>query len=291
MTLIDLLQSNPIAFTVIVTILGLLIGSFLNVVIHRLPIMMERQWRVEHAEMVGVETEAAAQEKYNLIVPRSRCPQCGHAIGVLENIPVLSYLALRGKCSQCGTRIPVRYPVVEILTAAISCAVAWRFGFGWQAGAALLLSWALIALAFIDLDHYLLPDSITLPVLWAGLLASLYGVFVDSHASIIGAVAGYLSLWVVYKGFKWLTGREGMGYGDFKLLAVLGAWLGWQALPAVILLSSLVGAITGIAMIVLRGRDKNTPIPFGPYLAAAGWITLMWGEDMTHAYLNMAGVG
>lgn len=291
MALIDLLQSSPIVFTAIATILGLLIGSFLNVVIHRLPVMMERQWRAEHAQMNGAEAETTPQGKYNLVVPRSRCPQCGHAITALENIPVLSYLALRGKCSQCGARISARYPVVEILTAVVSCAVAWRFGFGWQTGAALLLSWALIALTFIDIDHYLLPDSITLPVLWAGLLLSLYGVFVDSHASIIGAAAGYLSLWSVYKGFKWLTGREGMGYGDFKLLAVLGAWLGWQALPAVILLSSLVGAVTGIAMILLRGRDKNIPIPFGPYLAAAGWIALMWGENITRVYMGMAGLG
>ncbi len=290
MTLIDYLQASPIAFIAIAGVLGLLVGSFLNVVIHRLPIMMERQWRAECAEFLGA-GEAPPQERFDLTAPRSRCPHCGHAITALENIPVVSYLVLRGKCSSCAARISVRYPLIEIFTAALSVAVAWRFGFGWAAGAALLLTWALVALSVIDFDHHLLPDSITLPFLWGGLALSLFNVFASSYASIIGAMAGYLSLWSVYMAFKLLTGREGMGYGDFKLLAMFGAWLGWQALPAVILLSSLVGAVVGISLVLLRGRDKNIPIPFGPYLAAAGWIALMWGEQITRAYLGMAGLG
>ncbi len=290
MTLLDYLQASPTAFIAIAGILGLLVGSFLNVVIHRLPIMMERQWRAECAEFLGA-GEAPPRERFDLAAPRSRCPHCGHAITALENIPVVSYLVLRGKCSSCGARISARYPLIEIFTAALSVAVAWRFDFGWAAGAALLLTWALVALSAIDFDHHLLPDSITLPFLWIGLALSLFSVFTSSYASIIGAMAGYLSLWSVYMTFKLLTGREGMGYGDFKLLAMFGAWLGWQALPMVILLSSLVGAVVGISLVLLRGRDKNIPIPFGPYLAAAGWIALMWGEQITRAYMGMAGLG
>lgn len=292
MTLLDYLLASPAAFIAIAGILGLLVGSFLNVVIHRLPIMMERQWRAECAEFLGAgEAASPPQERFDLAAPRSRCPHCGHAITALENIPVVSYLMLRGKCSSCGTKISARYPLIEIFTAALSVAVAWRFGFGWAAGAALLLTWALVALSVIDFDHHLLPDSITLPFLWGGLALSLFNVFASSYASIIGAMAGYLSLWSVYMAFKLLTGREGMGYGDFKLLAMFGAWLGWQALPVVVLLSSLVGAVVGISLVLLRGRDKNIPIPFGPYLAAAGWIALMWGEQITRAYLGMAGLG
>jgi leader peptidase (prepilin peptidase)/N-methyltransferase len=295
MNLIDYLQASPTVFIVIVGILGLLVGSFLNVVIHRLPIMMERQWRAECSEFLGAgESEARGsppQERFDLAAPRSRCPHCGHAITALENIPVVSYLVLRGKCSSCGARISARYPIIEVFTAVLSVAVAWRFGFGWAAGAALLLTWALVALSVIDFDHHLLPDSITLPFLWGGLALNLFNVFASSYASIIGAMAGYLSLWSVYMAFKLLTGREGMGYGDFKLIAMFGAWLGWQALPVVILLSSLVGAVVGISLVLLRGRDKNIPIPFGPYLAAAGWIALMWGEQITRAYLGMAGLG
>lgn len=286
MNIMDYLQGSPIVFIVIAGILGLLVGSFLNVVIHRLPIMMERQWRAECAEFLGT-GEVPPKERFDLVAPRSRCPHCGHAITALENIPVVSYLVLRGKCSSCGARISARYPIIEVFTAVLSVAVAWRFGFGWAAGAALLLTWALVALSVIDFDHHLLPDSITLPFLWGGLALSLFNVFASSYASIIGAMAGYLSLWSVYMAFKLLTGREGMGYGDFKLLAMFGAWLGWQALPVVILLSSLVGAVVGISLVLLRGRDKNIPIPFGPYLAAAGWIALMWGEQITRAYVGM----
>lgn len=292
--LFDYLQASPIAFIVLTAVLGLLIGSFLNVVIYRLPVMMDREWRAAcdetlspYSTLAGTQTEPP----FNLITPRSQCPKCKHAITALENIPVLSYLRLKGRCSECGAPISARYPLIEVLTASLSAIVGWHFGFGWAAGAALLLTWALIALSFIDFDHQLLPDSITLPFLWVGLTLSLFTIYVDSFNSIIGALTGYLSLWIVYMLFKVLTGKEGMGHGDFKLLAMLGAWLGWKSLLIVVLLSSLVGAIVGIALVLLRGRDKNIPIPFGPYLAAAGWITLLWGDDITRAYLRVAGLG
>ncbi|MEW6353863.1 MAG: A24 family peptidase [Pseudomonadota bacterium] len=289
--MLEYLHTTPWAFIVAAGILGLLVGSFLNVVIYRLPVMMEREWRAQCAELFEI-TDKAAPPRFNLVTPRSRCPHCGHAITALENIPVISYLFLRGKCSACGARIAARYPLVEILAALASVLVAWRFGFGAAALAALLLTWALIALSFIDLDHQLLPDAITLPFLWLGLALSVWngGLFVDSRAAIIGALAGYLSLWAVYWLFKLVTGKEGMGRGDFKLLALFGAWLGWQALPAIILLSSLAGAAAGIALIVTRGRDKNLPIPFGPYLALAGWITLLWGREISAAYWTLTGL-
>lgn len=287
------LAENLWAFTLSAAVLGLLVGSFLNVVIHRLPLMMERAWRSQCQELLGTgQSRSAAgqeQESFNLVAPRSRCPQCGHAISALENIPVISYLWLRGRCAGCGTAISPRYPLVELATALLSGITAWHFGFGWAAGAALALTWALIALSIIDFDHQLLPDDITLPLLWIGLLLSLFGLFADSSAAIIGAVAGYLSLWSIYILFKWATGKEGMGYGDFKLLAMLGAWMGWQALPVVIILSSVVGAALGVALILFRGRDKNIPIPFGPYLAAAGWLSLLWGHDITHWYFARLG--
>ena len=292
--LFDYLQASPIAFIVLTAVLGLLIGSFLNVVIYRLPVMMDREWRAAcedtlspHSTMAGTQTEPP----FNLITPHSQCPKCKHAITALENIPVLSYVRLKGRCSECGVSISLRYPLIEVLTATLSAIVAWHFGFGWTAGAALLLTWALIALSFIDFDHQLLPDSITLPFLWVGLTLSLFTIYVDSFNSIIGALTGYLTLWIVYMLFKVLTGKEGMGHGDFKLLAMLGAWLGWKSLLTVVLLSSLVGAIVGISLVLLRGRDKNIPIPFGPYLAAAGWITLLWGDDITRVYLRVAGLG
>ena len=294
--LFDYLQASPTAFIVLTAVLGLLVGSFLNVVIYRLPVMMEREWRTacdETLSPAGAQAEAAMAPvpPFNLITPRSQCPKCKHAITALENIPVLSYLRLKGRCAECGTHISMRYPIIEALTAALSAVVAWQFGFGWEAGAALLLTWALIALSMIDFDHQLLPDSITLPFLWVGLTLSLFPVYVDSFSSIIGALTGYLSLWMVYMLFKLLTGKEGMGHGDFKLLAMLGAWLGWKSLLTVVLLSSLVGAVVGISLVLLRGRDKNIPIPFGPYLAAAGWITLLWGDDITRIYLGVSGLG
>ena len=288
MDLLQLLQASPPVFIVVCGLLGLIVGSFLNVVIHRVPLMLDREWREQCRELLEQPPAEPTPESLNLVTPASRCPHCGHRIRAWENIPVLSYLLLRGRCSECGARISPRYPIVELLTGVLSATVAWHFGFGWQAGAALLLTWALIPLSAIDIDHQLLPDAITLPWLWLGLALSLWGVFVDSPTAIIGALAGYLALWTVYQLFKLVTGKEGMGYGDFKLLALLGAWMGWQQLPVIILLSSLVGAVVGIGMIILLGRDRQIPIPFGPYLAAAGWIALLWGHDLTRAYLHWA---
>ena len=277
--------SDLTVFSIFCAVIGLLVGSFLNVVIHRLPKMMDNDWRSQCAELHGQATLDA--EVLSLSVPRSRCPQCGHPITALENIPVISWLALRGKCSACRTPISPRYPIVEALTSLLSTLAAVHFGFGWAAAGALLLIWGLIALTFIDYDTQLLPDSITLPLLWAGLLLNLFGTYTDLQSAVVGAMLGYLSLWSVYWGFKLVTGKEGMGYGDFKLLAALGAWLGWQTLPLIILLSSLVGALLGIALIVLAKRGRNVPIPFGPYLATAGLIALIWGKELTQAYLRL----
>ncbi len=288
--IVVLLQQNGAVFVVIAVILGLVIGSFLNVVIYRLPKILERSWRQQCQEMLTPDEATATQPTYNLVVPRSACPHCGHLIGTLENIPLVSYLLQKGRCKHCGERISVRYPLIELLTAVLSGVVAWKFGFGLQAGFGLLLTWSLIALSFIDIDHHLLPDSITLPFLWFGLVLSLAGVFADSTASIIGAAAGYLSLWSIYHAFRLLTGKEGMGYGDFKLFALFGAWFGWQYLPVIILLSSLVGAVVGITLILFRRHQQGTPIPFGPYLAAAGWIAMLWGSAINQAYLQAAGL-
>jgi leader peptidase (prepilin peptidase) / N-methyltransferase len=290
MELFDYLVGSPVLFCAVVGLVGLLVGSFLNVVIYRLPVMMQRSWRNDCVEYLELAPEPVTNEPFNLVFPLSRCPACNAPIKPYQNIPVISYVFLQGKCANCKNPISLRYPVIEALTGLASFMIAWHFGFTAQAGFALLLTWSLIALSFIDIDHHLLPDSITLPVLWLGLFLSVFGLFTDSHASIIGAVAGYLSLWGVFHLFKLLTGKEGMGYGDFKLLALFGAWLGWQYLPIIILLSSLVGAIIGIAMIVFRRHDRSTPIPFGPYLAAAGWIALIWGEDINQFYLNLAGL-
>lgn len=267
-------------------LLGLCIGSFLNVVIHRLPRMMEHDWQTQCAELRNEAIEPG--ERLNLATPRSRCPACGHQISALENIPVISYLWLRGRCAGCRQAISTRYPLIEAFTGLLSAYLAWHFGLSWQAAGALCLAWALIALAFIDFDTQLLPDSITLPLLWLGLFFNLFGAFADLRSAVVGAMAGYLSLWSVYWLFKLATGKEGMGYGDFKLLAALGAWLGWQMLPAIILLSSLVGAAVGIGLILLARHGRNVPIPFGPYLAAAGLIALLWGHQLTRAYLGMA---
>ncbi len=288
--MLDYFAAHPAAFIFVAGLLGALVGSFLNVVIHRLPIMMEREWQAQCEELANPEAEPATTTPYNLALPTSSCPKCGHTIRAWENIPVVSYLLLRGKCSGCGTPISLRYPLIEAITAALSAFIAWHFGFGWEAAAALLLTWALVPLTVIDIDHQLLPDAITLPFLWIGLGLSLFAIFTTPEPAIIGAIAGYLVLWSVYWGFKLLTGKEGMGYGDFKLLAMLGAWLGWQALPVIILMSSLVGAVIGIAMMLFLGRDRNIPIPFGPYLAIAGWITLVWGEELTTTYLRMSGL-
>ena len=266
-------------------LLGLCVGSFLNVVIHRLPRMMEREWHAQCADLRG-ETPSPA-EVLSLARPRSRCPSCGHQITVLENIPIVSYLILRGKCSKCAAPISPRYPVVEAATGLLSAYAAWHFGPTPQALGALIMLWALIALTAIDLDTQLLPDSITLPLLWIGLALNLAGTYVDLSSAVIGAMVGYMTLWSVFWLFKLATGKEGMGYGDFKLLAALGAWLGWQMLPVIILLSSIVGAVVGISLIVSSRHGRNTPIPFGPYLAAAGIIALFWGPQLTRSYLGL----
>ncbi len=290
--MLELLADQPLLFTALATLVGAMVGSFLNVVIHRLPIMMERQWREQCRELeeAGEAETAEPEEPFNLAVPPSSCPHCGYRIRPWQNIPILGYLLLRGRCAGCGKAISPRYPLIEAATAALTGFVAWHFGFGIEALAAMALTWALIALTMIDFDHQLLPDAITLPFLWLGLGLSLLPLFATPEEAIVGAMAGYLALWSVYWLFKLLTGKEGMGYGDFKLLAMFGAWLGWQALPVIIIMSSLVGAVIGIALILFRGRDRNVPIPFGPYLAIAGWITLIWGDEITTAYLRMAGL-
>jgi leader peptidase (prepilin peptidase) / N-methyltransferase len=359
--LAELLADAPWLLATVVFVLGLLVGSFLNVVIHRLPIMMEREWKAQAQEILteptaahieqgneilddavlagvvdlDIEVDIQAQvehgpmtsdslvdetaegvlmdepahanpavaaspvsERYNLVVPRSRCPQCNAEITALQNIPVFSWLFLGGKCASCRAPISIRYPIVEFVTALLSAAVALRFGWHWQTLFALVFTWALVALTVIDIDHTLLPDAITIPLLWLGLLLSVFWhagleppVPVDPKSAILGAVFGYLILWSVYWAFKLATGKEGMGYGDFKLLGALGAWMGWQMLPLVLLLSAAAGAIVGIGLIVLRGRDRNVPMPFGPYLAVAGWIALMWGPQITHGYLSFSGLG
>lgn len=275
---------DPIVFTFLATLLGLFVGSFLNVVIHRLPQMMEREWHAQAAELRN--EEPPQQDTFNLATPRSRCPHCGHMITALENIPVVSYVMLRGRCRHCSAPISRRYPVVEMLTAVLSGYAAWHFGFGLAALGALAFVWTMIALAFIDLDTQLLPDSLTLPLLWLGLALNLGSTYSDISTSVIGAMAGYLALWSVYWLFKLATGKEGMGYGDFKLLAAIGAWLGWQMLPLTILFSSLVGAAVGISLIVFARHGRNVPIPFGPYLAAAGVLAMFWGQSLTSAYLG-----
>lgn len=283
--MLPLLQSSPLIFACCAGLLGLIVGSFLNVVIHRLPKMMEREWHAQCAELNG--QTPPPSPTYNLIVPRSACPHCDHAIGALENIPLISYLFLRGKCAGCGARISPRYPSVEALSGLLSAYAAWHFGFGLAGMAALFFVWALIALTFIDFDTQLLPDSITLPLLWLGLILNLNGALTTLPNALIGAVAGYLVLWSVYWLFKLATGKEGMGFGDFKLLAAIGAWLGWTMLPLVILLSSLVGAVVGIALILLTKHGRNIPIPFGPYLAGGGLIALFWGQALTQSYLQL----
>jgi leader peptidase (prepilin peptidase)/N-methyltransferase len=298
MDLVTLLTNSPTLFAISVFVLSLAIGSFLNVVIHRVPIMMNREWREQCAELDG-KTMEPLTSRFNLFVPRSRCPACTAQIRSIHNIPVVSYIVLRGNCAACHARISARYPIIELGTALLSAAVAWHFGFGWVALCGLVLTWYLIAMSAIDIDTQLLPDGMTLPLCWLGLFASVVigrggdaiALPVDPRSAIIGAVAGYLSLWSVYWLFKILTGKEGMGYGDFKLLAAFGAWMGWQLLLPIVLLSAATGAIIGIVLIIFRGRDRQLPIPFGPYLAAAGWIAMMWGPQITHDYLRMTGLG
>ena len=266
-------------------LLGLVVGSFLNVVIHRLPRILEREWQRECAELTGV-APAVEDVPLSLATPRSRCPHCGTPIKARHNIPLVGYAWLRGRCASCAAPIGLRYPLVELLAGLATAAVAWRYGVTPEGIAAAVLTWTLIALAGIDIDHHLLPDRITLPLVWLGLLLSLGGIFATPQAAIIGAAAGYVSLWLVFHGFRLATGKEGMGFGDFKLLAVFGAWLGWQLLPQIVLVSSLVGAVTGIAMIAAGRHQRRAPIPFGPFLAAAGWIALMWGRAINEWYLG-----
>ncbi|OQY54182.1 MAG: prepilin peptidase [Candidatus Parabeggiatoa sp. nov. 2] len=325
MNLFTFLGTEPNAILIIVGVLGLIVGSFLNVVIYRLPKMMEREWRTQCTQLLGdgavikkrqikktrfikklrlsprrlrklfattnfLRSEQPAPthsgDVFNLIWPRSRCPHCGHQITALENIPIFSYIWQRGKCTACHKPISIRYPLIEGLSAILAIITAVFVAPGWPLLGALALTWALLAASVIDFDHQLLPDSIILPMLWLGLLCNRFELYTDLESSLIGAIVGYLSLWTIYWLFKLITGKEGMGYGDFKLLALLGAWMGWQILPVIILMSSFVGAVVGITLIISRGHDRNVPIPFGPYLAAAGWLSLLWGDTLTHIYLG-----
>lgn len=288
MSLAEYLASHPLAFVLSTLVLGLLVGSFLNVLAHRLPLMLQREWRQQAREILELPAEPTGAA-FNLLTPGSRCPHCGHAIRPWENIPLLSWLVLRGRCSSCKGAISVRYPLVELASGLLSAFIAWHFGFGWPCAAMLVLTWGLLAMSLIDADHQLLPDALVLPLLWLGLGLNAFGLFTSLQEALWGAIAGYLSLWSVYWLFKLLTGKEGMGHGDFKLLAMLGAWGGWQILPVTILLSSLVGAVLGVIMLRGRGAASGAPIPFGPYLAIAGWIALIWGDTLTEGYLRFAG--
>ena len=289
----ELFSQSPELFIAFAFAFALLIGSFLNVVIYRLPLMMQREWHEQCAELQEAEKPTLPDGVFNLVIPRSACPSCGTKITAWQNVPVLSYILLRGQCANCKQKISSRYPLVELFTALLAAGCAWRFGFGWEALMAIGLTCTLVAISMIDYDYQLIPDSIVLPLVWVGLAMSLFHpmsgaeiLFIAPSNSIIGAMVGYLSLWSVYQLFKLITGKEGMGYGDFKLLAALGAWLGLQAVPMIILMSAVVGAIVGIGLIVIRGRDRQLPIPFGPYLAAAGWITMLYGENVKNAYLD-----
>lgn len=281
------LLDNLAAVVVIATVLGLLVGSFLNVVVYRLPIMLQQGWSAQAREVLELPAEEAPT--FNLLWPQSRCPHCSAAIKAWQNIPVVSWLALRGRCAQCQQPISLRYPLVELTTGVLSAVVAWQFGYSWLTLAMLLLTWGLLALSLIDADHQLLPDLIVLPLLWLGLILNSFGLLTTLEDALFGAVFGYLALWSVFWLFKLLTGKEGMGYGDFKLLAMLGAWGGWQILPLTILLSSVVGAVLGVIILRLQRQGMGQPLPFGPYLAIAGWIAIIWGAQITQSYLQFAG--
>ena len=285
MSFITLLQNNSVFFISLCTTIGLVAGSFLNVIIFRLPKMMEREWNQQCSELRGETTKPLPT--LNLVKPCSECPHCKHKITTLESIPIISYLALRGRCSQCNTSITLRYPIMEALTGIMSGFIAWHFGYGFITVAALIFVWSMIALAFIDLDTQLLPDEVTLPLLWIGLLINLGNGFTDISSAVIGAASGYIFLWLIYWCFKIATGKEGMGYGDFKLLAVIGAWFGWKMLPLVILLSSLAGAVIGIGLIIVAKNKRDTPFPFGPYLVGGGLVALFWGDQLNRTYLDL----
>ncbi len=295
--MIDFIAANPPLFIGIVFFVSLIVGSFLNVAIYRLPIMLERDWREQCCELLGQNPDQQPTDRCNLFFPPSHCPSCKVSLQPWQNIPVLSYLALKGRCAACDARIGVRYPMVELVTGVLSATVAAKLGFTFATATALLFTWSLIVLTLIDLDRQLLPDNITLPLMWLGLLLSIavshdgQPLFADPRSSLIGAVSGYLSLWLVFQLFKLLTRKEGMGYGDFKLAAALGAWLGWQMLPLVVVLSAFVGAVVGIVMIVAGRHGREKPMPFGPFLAGAGWLALLWGDAITNRYLSISGLG
>lgn len=299
MTVLDLIANNSTVLIVLAIVLGLLVGSFLNVVIYRVPVMLQREWRQQCCEFLELDEKkfskddpTAKHKIFNLVKPDSHCPQCNAPVRAWQNIPILSYVMLHGKCAGCQKPISIRYPIIELVTGLLSGLVAWQFGATWLTLAFLVLTWSLISLTMIDFDHQLLPDNITLPLLWLGLLVNtvLPETSVSAAEAVLGAIIGYLSLWSLYWIFKLLTGKEGMGYGDFKLLGALGAWMGWQSLLLIVILSSLVGAVVGIALLLFRGRDRNIPIPFGPYLAGAGFIAMLWGDALTRLYVSsMAG--
>ena len=290
MAMFEVLADSPKLFVIVSMLLGLIVGSFLNVVAYRLPNMLERQWRTDCHKFLGLTAPPESGETWSLVFPGSCCPHCHTPIKPWHNVPVISYFWLNGRCATCQQPIPWRYPLVEALAGILAGIVAWRFGFGEKALFAMLITWALLVLSLIDIDRQLLLDVLTVPLLWAGLLLSVFEVFTLPRTSIIGAVAGYMSLWLVYHGFKLLTRKEGMGHGDFKLLAALGAWLGWSYLPQIILLSSLLGAVIGTLQLAMSGQERSTPIPFGPYLAAAGWVALLWGDTINRFYLAVSGL-
>jgi leader peptidase (prepilin peptidase)/N-methyltransferase len=288
MILITAFQQNPLFFYFVAAILGLLVGSFLNVVIYRLPKMMEREWQRECRLLLEIDQPESSEEDFNLVFPGSSCPHCKHKISALENIPVISYLFLKGRCRQCNEKISLRYPLIEIASCMLTVLLAIHFGVTYQVLLAMLFTWSLLAMSVIDYDHKILPDDITLPMLWLGIIANMFGIFTDIQSSLYGAIFGYLSLWLVYILFKVFTGKEGMGFGDFKLLAMLGAWLGWQFLPLIIIASSLFGTFVGGGLILFKSHNRAQPIPFGPYLALAGFISLLYGQELINFYLNWA---
>ena len=289
MPLNEILTAYPVAFVALALLVGLLVGSFLNVVIWRLPKMLERDWRLQAHDILGQPLDTP-QPTYNLMLPHSHCPHCDHSIRAWDNIPLISYVFLRGRCSNCAASISKRYPLTELACGVLSAFIAWHFGFGWPACLVLVLTWGLLAMSLIDAEHQLLPDVLVLPLLWLGLIVNSFDLFVPLHEALWGAIAGYLVLWSVFWLFKLITGKDGMGYGDFKLLAMLGAWGGWQILPLTLLLSSFVGAIIGVTLLRFRNAKTSTPIPFGPYLAIAGWIALLWGGQITDFYWQFVGL-
>ncbi len=288
MLIIDFWQSHTLVFALTVAVLGLLVGSFLNVLVYRLPKMMMRDWRSQAREVLEMPAEEQG-ETFNLLLPNSTCPHCGHEIRPWENIPLVSWLFLRGRCSSCKGPISMRYPLVELAGGVLAGVIAWQYGVSWDTLAMLVLTWGLLAMSLIDADHQILPDVLVLPLLWLGLILNSFGMFVSLTDAFWGAVIGYMSLWSIFWLFKAVTGKDGMGYGDFKLLALLGAWGGWQILPLTILLSSLVGAVLGVIILRVQRNSLSKPIPFGPYLALAGWIALIWGDQITSGYLQYAG--